>query len=203
MGNWAAAFKGLGQGMDDLRDAKEKTLELEYRNMRDNNLRRYQVEDRDIADTREDAQRLEDREWKNEDTTTAQENVDDIAGVSGTPRGDKYAEKDRQKQDDWLERIEKTNEGRSLYGSARTMTKEKFVDRGMELVRKQYDENADPAIVGSGEIPPDVYSYYLEKFTNEWEERQAVFGGTEYDGPELADPVPGLRANITGAEDDG
>ena len=60
--NWSQGFKGAARGLGDMINVKQNQAEMEYRNLHDANVRRYQTED--SAARRAEA--IEDRDLKNQ-----------------------------------------------------------------------------------------------------------------------------------------
>lgn len=154
--NWAEGLKQAGAGMDTLGAAMEKTDELEYRNIRDKNLRRFQLEDQ----ARTDKLTGEKREYEEGQQAEKDVRKDEELGISPeTERGEAILtkeEKDRKdKQTDSLERIAanikargvKSKETRSEYIQARMkeMYAKYIEDQGVDL-SEQPEVNEDGTI---------------------------------------------------------
>jgi hypothetical protein len=169
--NWAAGLTGAGEGMDKLGAAIEKTDELEYRNIRDANLRRYQLEDQ----AHQSAEKVKEREFKTSERESGYVADDEAKGIGETPRAKKYAtlrEEDRKaKLADEITKIEKRNEGYlSRSSSAKGMTKQTFISKALEDLRKEYREAGE-------DIPPEVFEQYMKSYSNQWEQFNAMTGG--------------------------
>ena len=169
MANWAAAFRGLGEGMDDLSRAKEKTLDMEYRNMRDANLRRWQLDDdardrkRDLDDHTRDLGEELDKEGRAEADRIAAEERRETRDLDAESRAeaDKVAgERRKEKREDAvrdlttpegvLREAEKERDARRLiliadarrstYGNKAPLSESAFVDRELNKENKFMEE---------------------------------------------------------------
>lgn len=174
--NWAEGLKQAGAGMDTLGAAMEKTDELEYRNIRDKNLRRFKLEDQ----TREDRLAGEKREY--DESIQAEKDVreDEKLGISPeTERGEKILskqEKDRlQKQDDSLERI-RANIRKS--SASEGLSKEAYIDRGMEQMKKLWDASIDITSAEDANriMPAFERNMFRKSFAADWERLQEISG---------------------------
>lgn len=139
--NWGAGLTAFGKGLDGVRDAKEKTAELEYRNMRDQNLRRFQIEDREFKAGRED----EKTAAANLETLRKEGREDEGLGIiTDTDRGKLIAEKEKAdtegKQAHELEKIYARNKG---IGMKPTQTREEYVQEKMKEMYEQYNEQQE------------------------------------------------------------
>jgi len=139
--NWAAGLENTSQGLDRLGLAMEKTDELEYRNIRDANLRRFQLEDQMHDDVRES------KKWQREDDRNAVTDAradEDKGIVPETDRGKKILEREEekraQKQKDDLERIAANIKGRYASKVKPGQTRAEYIQ---EKMKEMYDKYAE------------------------------------------------------------
>ena len=139
--NWGAGLTAFGKGLKGVQAAKEKTAELEYRNMRDQNLRRFELEDRAHKDTREDAATAA----AVEETARKEERADEEKGLGDTERANELrriaTEKEEKKHSQEMEKIAARLKGKKTDGSK--LSREDYVAKEMQRYDDAYLENTD------------------------------------------------------------
>ncbi len=158
--NWAEGLKQTGAGLEGLGAAREKTLELEYRNARDANLNRFKQQTREREDDplydtgterskliRENQQGILEAEQQRKDKLTAEQN----------------------KREDTLRTEKQKRADEALYDTGSERSKAIKAQKEAEL-KTEFDRKVKLAIVKSkSKSPmPDSEQEYVDKNMNEW-----------------------------------
>ena len=135
--NWAEGLKQAGAGMDTLGAAMQKTDELEYKNIRDKNLRRFALEDQ----ATKAAAATTEREFKTGQAEALKTSKDEESGIGESERAGEYRtkeeEKRKQKQDDELEKIA----ARISKEKGGAKTRSEYISQKMAEMYDQYHED--------------------------------------------------------------
>ena len=141
--NWGAGLTAFGKGLEGVQAAKEKTAELEYRNMRDQNLRRFDLEDREYKAGREDAATAA---AAIETARTEAREDEGLGIVPESERGSAIIEKQKgdaeSKHSQEMEKIYARNKGKGAKG-AQGKTREEYIAEEMDKYNKAWTENVD------------------------------------------------------------
>ena len=176
--NWAEGLKQAGAGMDTLGAAMQKTDELEYKNIRDKNLRRFQLEDQ----ATKAAAATTEREFKTEQAEALKTSKDEESGIGKSERAGEYRtkeeEKREQKQKDDLEKIA----ARLSKEKGGAKTRAEYTSKKMEEMYEQYRDDQgidlstppsedDPA---SRMMPIEDARMWEKRFGLDWDR---IYGG--------------------------
>ena len=202
MANLGGMFEGLGEGMDDLRAAKETSLDMEYRNMRDANLRRWQKEDRAEDRAYKEADRAEDRQWSEEDDIRdygrvlskeeralmdqmdkeerAEKRKIDAADPS-TPGGAIFEE---EKERDTKRLMEVAKVRADAYARRGGANRPEYIDIGLRQAEKVFRDKADDE---KAVVPRRMWEYWKAELEKRYDE---IYGtGTVTSPDPEVDPV--------------
>jgi hypothetical protein len=168
--NWAEGLKETSKGLDKLGAAMEKTDELEYRNIRDKNLRRFQLEDQ----AHESAEAVKEREFKTSERKAGVTSGDEAKGIGESDRAVDYDTKItkdlEKKQEMAIARIQEQNKGRIKAGK-QPLTKAQYIDRGMQEMKTLWDAASDitSAKKGNRMMPAFDADMFRARFANDYE----------------------------------
>jgi len=155
--NWAEGLKQVGVGLESVGAAREKTLELDYRNARDVNLNRFrqetrQREDDALYDTGTDRSKLILEAQKNaleakqqrEDELAAkkQDLADESLYNTGSARSKALMEKEESDLKLKFDRDIKVALAKSKNKNPMPSTEQEYVDKEMEKWLSDYSERA-------------------------------------------------------------
>jgi hypothetical protein len=139
--NWSEGLNQLGAGMDRLGAVMQNTEEMDYKRMRDKNLRRFQVEDRDFE-----------AEEKRKAAELKVTQTDEAVGIGDSERAESYrtqaSEASEAKHAQELEKIYARNKGKAKAG-AKGLSRQAYIDREMTKMTDAYNAAVgDPTEVG-------------------------------------------------------
>ncbi len=174
--NWSEGLKEAGRGMDSLGAAMAKTDELEYRNIRDKNLRRFKLEDQERED------RLLGEKHKYEEGKQVDKDLREDETLGIVPESDRGAdiiakeEEDRAKKQ--ADELEKIRARLSKSASGKELSKAAYIDRGMQEMKVLWDASIDIRSNKKGNrmMPAHEKDMYRNTFAADWEAMQNAAG---------------------------
>lgn len=194
--NWSEGLLETSKGLKGLQAARERTLELDYRNRRDANLRRFTLEDQ----ARDD--RLLGEKHTYDEGIDARKllETDEAKGLGDTERATIHQEqkdKDRkEKQEDHLQRIYAENAGK-IAAKYRDLTKRQYVDRGMRDLEKVWTAAIDITKQGKNRMMPQFEkSMWRKALGVDWEKMQEISGSNPFSPERDKEDADDLRSII-------